>query len=251
MDILTRLELPSITNLPKDDVTMTMAWAGVDDLAAVDMLTQTIPFWFLNTVPTNGLAALGQFISPEITRAVNKCRCKAYDITGKLGYITVNGKQKLPNVGSPVAETDFTLVAPALPANPTPLPAEVAFVVTLEATGRADQPVEAPDGDVPPDGKANRPRSRYTGRIYVGPLHVGSIQAGAGPCRPSSALRDTALLAVDELASRAVADAGAVLSVWSRKDAVLREVDDVSADDSFDTQRRRGNSPTLRTRIGV
>lgn len=251
MDILTRIELPSISNLPKDTVSMNLSWTDINTLAQVDQLCDTIPFWFLNTIPTGGLAPLGNFIGPEISRAANVCRVKAYNVTGKLQRFRQDGKWKTPPIGSPVAESTFTLVAVGSPANGRPLPAEVAYAVTLEAVGRAAQPVEAPNAEVPPVDSGDRPRQRYTGKVYIGPLHTGAIDSVNNQCRPSSALRDTALMAFDELDLKAFQDAGARLAIWSRADGVMRTVDAVSADDAFDTQRRRGNQPSIRTRRDI
>lgn len=252
MDILTRIELPSISNLPKDTVTWNLTWSDVDSVAMADQLCDTIPFWLLNSIPTGGLTSLGAMISPEISRANNVCRVKAYDITGKLQRFRQDGKWKTPPMGSPVAESAFTLVAVSNPANARPLPSEVAFAVTLEAFGRSAQPVEAPNSEVPPVDSGDRPRQRYTGKVYVGPLHTGAIDGIDNQCRPSSAIRDTALMAFEEVSDRGFTDAnGANLSVWSRADGVLRLVDAVSADNAFDTQRRRGNASTLRTRRDI
>jgi hypothetical protein len=90
-------------------------------------------------------------------------------------------------------------------------------------------------------GGTNRARRR--GRIYFGPLDVASSN---GDGVPTDALRNTlvgagARLTVDSQLTNAV------WSVYSPTDDALVHVDNGWVDNAFDTQRRRGEAPTVRT----
>lgn len=248
MEVLAKVTLSSDTNLAADSVVNTFAFSNVDDMTdfTLDSISEALQA-FYRTIPTGGLAPLADYLSPVLSNATLGSTVDIYDITGKLAQDPVTGK--MPLVGSPAFTESFTLQAPA-PGGVTPLPSEVAYVVTLEAFGREDAPVEL-DDDADFGAERNRPKQRHTGRLYLGPLNSLCTQVVSGVCRPSAALRDTARLAVAQLASTVFGANGALLAVWSRKDGVLRTVDNVSVDDSFDTQRRRGEKASVRLRYDL
>lgn len=197
---------------------------------------------FYNVIPAaaNPAIAVAGYLSFALSRAVLASRLDIYDITTHL-----DGS----NHGSPVSSMMWTLGAEA---GPTSMPSEVAYVVTMESAGRADAPVEEPDG-IDPDQLVDRPQQRHTGRIYVGPLGTNTSVLTNGIARPAPGLGSTVREALSELdfAIRTVTLDAGHLGIWSRKDQVIRPVAFVSTDDSFDTQRRRGEGPTARTRLAV
>jgi hypothetical protein len=97
-------------------------------------------------------------------------------------------------------------------------------------------------------GGATRPRARDRGRVYIGPLSAsGCISQEATTLRPfvSDNLRNTLIDAGRRLAN--FAGLPATWVVWSRKAAAVHNVVALSVDDAFDTQRRRGERPNVRT----
>lgn len=178
---------------------------------------------------------IAQFLSPHLGgTSPAACTARLYDITGH--------EDGSPH-GSPVSQTTFGLAAREDPS--TALPEEVALVLTTRAVNWAAQPIEAPDGS--DAGSAiDRPRQRYTGRIFLGPFNDSALSEVDGKSRPILALRTTILNKAEALHDE-IAAAGHFWCVWSRSDEALRSITDVQVDDSWDTQRRRGVSPTART----
>lgn len=144
-----------------------------------------------------------------------------------------------PNLRPPIAPITYSLTSSG-----SSFPAEVAMAITLEAT-----PVEG-----------IQPMSTR-GRIFLGPLSIAttqeSVPVGAG-ARPSADFRAAALTQMNTLiegikgvqASLRLVVASTVanktrLPNGSRK---AYEVVACSVDDAWDTQRSRGNAPTMRTR---
>jgi hypothetical protein len=249
MDIIAKVTLTSDTGLAADAVTNTFSFTNVPDIAngTLDAISEALQ-GFYRVVPSGGLAPLADYLSPTLSNATLGASIDMYDATGKLAQNVVTGK--MPLLGSPKFEEKFTLQAPA-PAGVTPLPSEVAYVLTLETGDRADAPVEVDDaGDF--GGERDRPKQRHTGRIFIGPLNSLAITTTNGVARPSTALRDTSRLALEDLKELAALNAGGSdLAVWSRKDGIMRPVEFVSQDDSFDTQRRRGEKPSVRIRTAI
>lgn len=189
---------------------------------------------FFNAVTAGG-SKIANFLSPELKRTGSPVH---YDVFNLVGHLDGS-----PH-GSPVYSTDGGL-QPSISANG--LPGEVACVLTTRANGWDEQPVEAPDGG--DAGTAlDRPRQRYSGRMFFGPLDINAISMVGGVCRPHPNL----LLTLQEASVRlqaALFDVDASWCVWSRKDATFRLVTDVQTDDAFDTQRRRGVGPTARITV--
>lgn len=87
------------------------------------------------------------------------------------------------------------------------------------------------------------PASRRRGRIYVGPLGVNCLGITG---RPDGVVATALQDAVE--AFRAVLDPEPINhAVWSRAGDNLYDVVQYWTDDAFDTQRRRGLSPTTKT----
>lgn len=244
MGVLAVVEMPMRTGLAKDKVVNTFAIAEADpgatvSLAEEDYADAFIDFYTLTHASLT--AALGAALSPALSRVADACVVKFYDITGHL-----DGSPH----GSPFYLKTFTLPAAG---SAQAEPEEQAYCLTLEALDRNLQLVEVPDG-ADPDAKPDRPRQRYTGRVYLGPFCDGwKFTDANGMCRPNNplqagvrALGVRLAVAIDTIS---VDTAG--LGVWSRKNRAIRGVATVRTDDAWDTQRRRGASPTAVTRTAT
>lgn len=134
-------------------------------------------------------------------------------------------------------------------ADPLPRAAVLTTTTTLGATSGSSLPAElavclsyraAPVSGVP--------AAQTRGRIYVGPLGTGFLTTvAAGDVRPLQSSLSTIRAAAITLANAAGPD----WCVWSPTTLVARPIFEVSTDDAFDIQRRRGAAPTARVRALV
>ena len=236
------VSFPHVSGLPKDVSTNTFTVSHSLPPTGADrtFLFQTFRDLYNADSGAGQVAALGTYLSPELTRAANAASVKQYDITGHL-----DGSPH----GSPVQIDTFTLVA----SGGSAFPSEVAMCVTLEASGRAAQQAETADG-ADPGTALDRPRQRYTGRVYLGPLTSDTDAVDA-----NNAMRPTATFRADilerfkqtQIALLDYIPNDFVMCVWSRSDEILRPVGSIAVDDAFDTQRRRGVAPLTRSRVNV
>lgn len=246
MSLKAVVTLPSVSVSEKDDVTNTFTIGGTiseeDVTIGMELAIHDAFANFYNVAPPGAVPAnsIAAYLSAVLDRGANACRLDLYDTTAKL-----SGEP----TGSPFSSTLFTLAAAS---EATALPSEVALCVTMEAIGRADAPAEAPDG-LDAGVALDRPRQRFTGRIYLGPLIRGASVIVGGIARPAANLTDVARRSMGRLDTdiRTATGDASWLGIWSRADAMIRQLDAVSTDDAFDTQRRRGESPTARTRLVV
>lgn len=251
MGILAVVTIPHRSGIPKHGFSNSFAigeilpGATAENDAAKDTLANQIRDLYTSGAATGGTSLAASYMASEVDGGANAASVKLYDITGHL-----DGSPH----GSPVWVKPFTMPTVA-PPSALGLPSEVAIAVTLEAAGRAGQQVEAPDGTDP--GLApDRPRQRYTGKFYFGPVRNSpdvAVNAPSGAMMVSGTVT-TDLLDVVEYTAEQIYAAGPglrFLGVWSRADQRIRSIDSVSVDDAFDTQRRRGASPTTRTRRAI
>jgi hypothetical protein len=111
------------------------------------------------------------------------------------------------------------------------MPAEVAVVLSYRAA---------------PFGQPSVP-ARRRGRLYHGPLSTSWLGTpGVGDSRPAQAALTPLLWAGRGLIEAPVGSA--VWAVYSQTEGIARPVTEVSYDNAFDTQRRRGAAPTLRVK---
>lgn len=129
----------------------------------------------------------------------------------------------MPGGGEPVFRKDY-----AYPLNGGTGPGEVALCLSYASVD---------------DWETSTPRRR--GRIFVGPLVLSHI---AGP-RPGTALIEEITELGQGLAAAGGADAA--WHIWSPTDEVSAPIESISIDNSWDTQRRRGLSPTERIVVDV
>jgi len=227
-NLLVQVTLPASSGMAEDNAVNTFAinqgGDGLNDLAFADAIID-----FYNAAHATFGVSVAGFLSSHVARTPLAATVKLFTINGALP------------MGSPRFLKPWT-VGGLNNTNATPLPAEVAFAITLEAAGRADAPVET-------GGGLQRPKQRHTGRIFLGPLVNQTVELVGGIARPSEQLQ---LVCRDHIVrldnALKVASTVADLAVWSRKDGVVRSLEAVSTDNAFDTQRRRGHAPSLRTR---
>lgn len=232
--------------LADDKVVNTFAFnhASALDSVLANALFGALDGFYNDVQPTAGIR-MSSFLSDNLSRNANAVAMKAYDITGLEGINPATGKVYAH--GSPKFETVSTLGAAVAAANP--LPSQVAIVLTLRAFGWEDQPVEQADGS-DPGSAVDRPRARYSGRIFLGPWNTGVLAELSNEARPQT----TTVNLIGECAQRMTAEAqtaGANWAVWSRRDGDLRNISDVQVDNAFDIQRRRQARPTSRTTFVV
>jgi hypothetical protein len=227
------------TGIPKDDVTQSIVVSTAGAFTSADLADLTLGVGqFYNNIPTGGLVALRDVLSPSMD-TVNGSLTHSYDISGHL-----DGSPH----GSPTFENGFVLGVNRT-GGVVGLPGEVAVVLSLHGSGASTAPVEAPDGS-DAGSEIDRPRSRHMGRMFLGHLASNALDASSGAVRPSSVIRDTARLAAKDLAAYLVTH-GMGWCVWSRKNAAVYGIVAVSTDNAFDTQRRRGTAATSRTTLAV
>lgn len=249
------VELPSASNITEDTVVNTFVVgtaASFDPEQDPSGVTTPLSAFYTSGVGLPQNIPVGAYLSDAVSRVANACRIKLYDLDGHM-----DGSP----TGPPVAETGFTMPAAVLS---TQYPSEVACVVTLRAQNWELQPLEGPLTTLPTPEDAQdygapatfqgrpRPRKRYSGRLYLGPLNTGvGVAEVAGHVRPDSSFRAQVLTACERLQD-ALAANGHGWMLWSRRDEDVRVISEVSMDDAFDIQRRRGAQPTLReTRVLV
>lgn len=227
--------MPNVSGLPEDDFVTDWSFkaAGTGD-SFLDGITDSIISFFNTANTTNDV---NFYLSSVVSRVASAASFEAYDLTGAL-----DGSPH----GSPFYVRSWTVDTP--PSSAEEFPNEVALVSTLWASGYADVPESQANPSPPPP--VIRPRARYRGRIYLGPLN----DATAGSAPVSGDLRPGAVFLTDmsDAWFRFMDERGGDFAVWSRADEVLRLVAPdgrITMDDAYDTQRRRGAARTTRTQL--
>lgn len=171
----------------------------------------------------NGIRSLGQYLS-DAAASIGRT-IKVYDLA--------DAKPRAPIF-------EFTDPLTSFSSNPeTNYPSEVAVCLSYQASKVSGVPM-----------------ARRRGRIYIGPLCVkaGTNDTVGFQDRPSIGFQQAILDAAEDLAVAFAAN-NALWSVYSRADdpgdtgdtAAFHPIIQFSVDNAFDTQRRRGCAPTLRT----
>lgn len=231
MDVLCKFSLPSLTGVPADDCTGDLVFSrdGVPTEEQLATLAALIGLFF-NTAQATTFS-IATYISNDISRAADACEVAIYDLTGHL-----DGS----DVGSPIQVEQFTLGA-ALAAS-TPLPQEVACCMSYNASL-----VGVPEID-----GVTRPRARRRGRLFIGPVNnAANSTDNPSRSRPSALFMNTVLQAADEQLASDGVGSGWGWRQWSRVEATIRNVVNVSIDNAWDTIRSRGVGPTFRSNVLV
>ena len=218
--------MPCVTGLPEDK-TENVFSVGQNGVLGASDLTDAIAAVrdFYITAHAGQVNAVGKYIGQSVSRAANACTVSLYsstDLTGATPF------------GSPTNITAFTMSS-VLTSNA--LPEEVAAVISYRAN-LTDVPVEVGD---------TRPAQRRRGRVYVGPLNDAAGSVVSSLYRPDSQFRTDLGAALKGMAQAINATASLYFGVWSKADAEVWEAIAGYVDDAWDTQRRRGVSPTTRT----
>lgn len=150
----------------------------------------------------------------------------AFDTWG--GHAGINGAEvrayAMPAAGPPDYQEDYA----AYVKSDGQAPSEVALCLSYATTN-------AWEGTT----------ARRRGRIFLGPLKNADVDTP----RPSPVMRSDALALGQALYN--VGGADAMWMLWSPTDGVAAPIEVVSVDDAWDTQRRRGLSPTTRDVLNV
>lgn len=232
--------LPAASGLIKDAVVNTFTFQagaelGASEYADIDSLLAS----FYTSIATGATLAVGSYIGASVSRTANVVT-KHYRVEDHLA-------------GTPAGSPDFVGNLGHLPVPPggvtAAFPAEVAIALAFHG----------PYGATPEFGGGvdhTRPRSRLRGRIYLGPLLANSfmynVEGTTNRITVGTQPRTDFLAAGKELFNGLRGMAPAVnWCVWSRKNADLAVISTLTVDDAFDTQRRRGQDPQVRTSVTV
>lgn len=181
---------------------------------------------FYNDTPPTLPQELAFYISESISRSSNACTILMYeqnDLTGE------------DPMGSPIDMVNFTLEPVA---SGTPLPEEVAYVVSYNAD-LTNVPVTETNPSPPP--AIIRPAQRRRGRTYVGPITGIAVTETGNRARPSGDFQVVCAESFKVMANAIEAvhsDVG--LGVWSKSDGAIYRAIECHTDNEWDTQRRRG-----------
>lgn len=205
-----QVTIPYFNNIPRDCVTnvhhFNAVGVGVPTELQYEALDNILAT-FYNDVYTN----------PQTfaSYAVNVMNTKVYNLADPSPRVAVHEAS--------------TVLSVSVSTNTT-IPPEVAVVASIHAA--------------PATGFS---AARLRGRIYLGAIGDGAVAAGASSAFPTVAegFRTDVNGAANALVGAAVA-AGWNWVVYSRAGALAHNVVGGHCDDAFDTQRRRGQDPTIR-----
>lgn len=229
---LCTVTLPHRSGLVKDNPVIGFVFASESDIDAAGMVNiETDLTAFFNTADATTTLKVANFISPAISRTVAPT-FRHYNLDGHLA-----GDAH----GSPVRTQAMALLGAASAGN-APLPSEVAICMSYNANFGTDAEF------IP----LARPRARDRGRVYIGPLNAVVIHEDvtihSATVEPN--VMDTIGRAGARLMARVSGGVGSWV-VWSRKNASVKNVVNISVDNAFDTQRRRGEKASLRSNYTI
>lgn len=226
-EVFVQVVLKNDTAIDRDKVVNTFAFSDVVvDQDREDIFDALVRFY--NVAAGAPAFSIASQLSPALNTGALQSEMRMYDIR-----LHLDGSPH----GSPIDTRLWTLGASAAAAA---LPSEVAMALTLEAIGWDQQPVEGAAGV--------RPRSRFRGRLYLGPWGTGVNEMNAGVSRPSGDLRDVCFAAAARLKADAVAT-GANWCLWSRARAACTPIVSASSANDWDTMRSRGERASARGRL--
>lgn len=145
------------------------------------------------------------------------------ELSGSVTMRLYNLSDAEPRV--PFDEHTFTIV----PGTGTPMPSEVAYVLSFQGAKISGQP-----------------QARRRGRIFLGPMDSSAGAVLNGVARPATGMRDVVRAAAIRLKSDSNANS-TFWSIFSPTDNAMVRVDNGWLDNAWDTQRRRGARPSLKT----
>jgi hypothetical protein len=212
--------LPTMDGVPKNSVKMDFCFA--DDV--FDVMAAVITFF--NGPITGATHPPAYYLSTFLNRAANMATLQKYSLAAPIAGSGVSGP--------PILTTPFTLGGPG----GVGLPQEVCCCVSYHAV----------DASIPEHAPGARPKARYRGRVYFGPLQT--IVLDTDPTSKRSRLAAAFTLDMTRAATKLLADQPS-WGVYSRKDRIVRPIVGGWVDDDYDIQRRRGTDPVARTNWGA
>lgn len=231
--IFTVVTLTARSGIPEDAVQNSWCFIHPSDNLGPDEFIQIeglIRNFYDKTYAPNAYPVSAQ-LSPSIVRVGEGWNTFThYDISPREGG----------GMGPPVHESQFSLSVN--PAGSIPMVNEVAVCLSLTANA-AGIPEHAPGGA--------RPKARYRGRLFLGPLTttVAAVQGATSRVVVDTGFQDKLLAAAAGILNDQV-PLNIHWSVWSRTDKTARAVTGGFIDDAFDTQRSRGQAPEARRNFG-
>lgn len=178
---------------------------------------------------TGGIgSSVAAYLGNEISETASDCVIKLYEVPSGGGH-----------EGAPFAFRTFTMSG----LDNNTMPEEVACVLSFRTN--YDTAVEF--------SGSTRPRARLRNRIYVGPLGTAARTQDSVTKRvsPSTGIVTDLQVSAIEYLSVAASGHGWDWRVVSKRGLTDETVTFVSVDNAFDTQRRRGPSPTIRSESAV
>lgn len=230
VEVYAKVTLAAVSGLPEDAVVNDLAFdvVGTGGSTLPDIADSIESFY--NTA--NLTRPIANYFGLTLSRVANACSIDFYDVSAHLDGSAA---------GSPVATSAFTLGAGEAD---DPWPSEVACKLSIIADGWELVPETAVDPG--PPVVRSRPRARYRGGFYLGPLTgLSGTTDGNGEQRPNLAFRQD----IEAAAFRFMDERAADFCIWSRADEVFRLVAPGglwTVDNAFDTIRSRGPAATAR-----
>lgn len=211
--LMSQIILGRDTALPKDVFVNTWHYdtGAQADVNVVQGIDDAMGAFYGGVAPGN-TSSLASKLGPQVSQAVNSSRHKIYNMA-----------QPMPRV--PVYDRPWTMPA----TNSSALPSEVAVCLSFEGVKQAGVP-----------------QSRRRGRVFLGPMADSGSVIDSTNGRVAAGFPDFIVNCAKQLHSDLLA-LGVTWSVFSRMNVALVPVHTVWCDNAFDTQRRRGDAPTLRS----
>lgn len=226
--------IPAITGLPRDDSInslyfRTPAAASNADLDAMIGVLSA----FYTTRPTGHGLAISEFYSPDRDATANAVRTDVYHIPS----VRTLGPHGYPAYGTPIHALHWSWAPNA--SHHQPMPDQVAVAMSYRASTVGVVNVR-----------------KYRGRIFLGPFSGDVLEESAGSVAAQTVKADF-IACVNLSAQEVLQTAMESLSAsprwvqWSPTDWAARDVVEVSVDDRFDTQRRRLERASSRSKLPI
>jgi hypothetical protein len=228
------VHLPNNSAMPKDVVLNGFVMGGVGHLPADIVTACSGPIQDFY----NGSAGIAAYLSSSIDRTANACSVVSYVLDPNVATV-----DPVTPMGGPIKTDLFTLGAPL---GAAALPQEVAMCLSYNASLTGLGAAEGGTGKHHKGG--THPAGRARGRLYLGPLMTGVVEAGPNGPMIAPGVR-TIVTGAAKILADAVSAAleGLAWYVWSRVGHAVAPIIGGFMDDAFDTVRKRGIAATTRT----
>jgi hypothetical protein len=182
---------------------------------------------FFITVPTGASNKISAYLGQQVSTVANAHEVAIYQI---------DTSDPHHYFGSPVSVLPFTTTTVDSAGH---LPQESACCLSFRAAYGTD----------PEHSGTTRPRASDRGRVYIGPLGQSTISSVTVPGGMNmTVVAPTFVTLLGQAAKWLFATANVanfIWSVWSRKEAVFKNIFDFAVNNDFDTQRRRSSGQAL------